>query len=278
MHDSYTEEPPAGLDDLLYAVVNRMLEPYGKSVVKPFSYNVLAGPQYPFDIKKPNEHDSKAEFQREYDAVSTSLECVTKLFETLLPAGDDEVTVKTRDQIRSVIDQKARVHAAYSKLDTSTALIRKNISDVGAYVPSLMVIADLKTTFIDRLQELESQKDRFWNLHHRAPDYHARALALRLAQLFASETGKRPTYGISGETGELSTDYSRALKEVFALLQISAQERGYAEWAISQITDEDLEPANPGILGSLLGTSGRLKESAYREIMGDNPLSKPKPK
>jgi hypothetical protein len=275
MQKSSSSDQSPSFQDLLYAIVNRMLEPHGKSVTKPQHVNALAGPQYPFDISKPSQHDSKAEFQREYDAVTAGISNSEQLIEALFPHSDDEASVKIVERMRWVINSKAKSNAPYTDLHSSTTMIRKNIADVGAYGPTIMVLFDLKNCLLDRLQELENQKEQFWSLKHRAPDYFARALALRLAQVFARETGQRPTYGLSGETGEPSTGYSRALKEVFALFDITSQERGYAEWAVSHITEKDFEPKNGGLLGTILGTGDISSQPSITDPLTKNPLGKP---
>jgi hypothetical protein len=92
----------------------------------------------------------------------------------------------------------------------------------------------------------------YWNKPHRAPDYHARAIALRLARLFARETGKLPTTGTTADDGDPSTPYSRALRDIFEILGFKTTQRNYAEWAIQQITENDLAPPSrlfSGLLG-----------------------------
>lgn len=92
-----------------------------------------------------------------------------------------------------------------------------------------------------RREELEEQRDKFWNKPHRAPDYYARAIANRLAKLYAQKTGKRPTSGSSGVNGEASTGFTKALEQIFQLLEIKSGPRSPADWAIKNLKDEDFD-------------------------------------
>ena len=133
------------------------------------------------------------------------------------------------------------VYGPPRELDT-TDLVRKNVADIGGFNATLYVLLDFWMALSSRHDELKDQNEKFWNLPHRAPDYYARAIALRLARLFARVTGQRPTYGSSGVSGDPSTSYSRALKQVFKLLGIKGGIRTHAEYAVAQITEEDLKP------------------------------------
>ena len=65
-----------------------MLKPFGKSS---WRGNMLLADREPFDISRPNQHDSKAEFQREKEAVDASIEHVRQLVITFVnPKHDDE--------------------------------------------------------------------------------------------------------------------------------------------------------------------------------------------
>lgn len=84
---------------------------------------------------------------------------------------------------------------------------------------------------------------------NRSPNYYARTIALRLARLYAKEMGHRPTLGISREGNFPSTDFGRALEEVFTILNITASFRNAARWAIEQLTDEDMRPQRNALAG-----------------------------
>ncbi len=275
------DEPPK-LEDRLYDIVNRMLAPYDVALERKQIWNALSGPDVPFDITKPTRHSSKADFQQTYETVSKGLEATSEFTETFFPGlNDDQPMPKTVSNLWGEIDLKARLRLNRSGLDLSRShdLLKKNAIETGLYVQTLTLLLEFQNILLERLAELGNEREEFWNLNHRAPDYYARAIALRLAKLFAKETGRKPTYGQSGETGEPSTTYSRALKEVFGVLQIGAQERNPAEWAVSQISDADLRPVSLGLLGGILGTPAAHSNEDIGVRLGRSPLSKPaKPK
>lgn len=250
MHDDTDPDPEQNAAERLHAVVDRMLEPHGKS--SPRGVGLINQFAAPFDTNKPNQHDSKAEFQREMDAVEGSLNQVSSAVQLLTTRDTETEQVTMLERLRPIIDQKLKSNAPRGRIADSVELVRRNIADVGGFTASIFVLLDLWTVLAERHQELRDQESKFWNLPHRAPDYYARAIALRLAKLYAKETGQRPTVGTSGVSGDPSTDFARALKEVFGILKIKSGVRPQAEWAVSQLTEEDLQP--PGkTLGQILG-------------------------
>lgn len=269
---------PEALYKQLYEVVDRMLEPHGQKLAD--QRGLL--PSYyfrpPFDISKPNQHDSKAEFQQEYDAVTNGLDGLQMIMDYLYGLADEESGRTVTNRLRPIIDDKMRSNAQNDELKNSFNLIRKNIAEVGGFIGSFLVCVDLERAAKERLQELEDQKDQFWNVPHRAPDYYARFIALRLAKLCTRETGKFPTTGTSGETGEPSTSYTRALREVFDLLDISVGVRLPAEWALKQLSDDDLRPPNPfaDSLGSspFAGADDTPSRGLFSGIFSDPPDEK----
>ena len=100
--------------------------------------------------------------------------------------------------------------------------------------------------------DLKDHKEKFWKFKHRAPDYYARTIALRLAKLFAREVGQRPTFGTAAEGDYPSTAYGRALEEVFEILEIKQKVRTHAKWAIQQITEEDMNPPPVNRLSAMM--------------------------
>lgn len=123
------------------------------------------------------------------------------------------------------------------------------------------------------MDALSEQEDLYWSLSHRAPDYYARSIALRLAKLYARETETRPTVGTSGETGDPSTGYLRALKETFEVLGIGTGVRSPAEWAVQQIGEEDLEPWRPFGLAGSMGLSSEIgdRSNTLGGVLGFDP-------
>ncbi|MEP3329291.1 hypothetical protein [Sedimentitalea sp.] len=240
MQDNIANNDEPDVAEQLHAIVERMLKPFDVKLQQRAS--TLLGQSAPFDFSRPNEHDSKAEFQREMAVVEQSLEHLSELIEHLSSSDDTGEHAETLRRVRPIVDYKLFRRSPRSFVRDPIKLVRKNVADVGGYTASLFVLMDLWSVMEDRYQELQSQKKEFWNLPHRAPDHYARAIALRLARLFAKETRQRPTVGTSGETGDPSTSFTRALKEVFDLLEIQTVVRSPAEWAIEQLTEDDLKP------------------------------------
>ncbi|MBO6510896.1 MAG: hypothetical protein JJ979_20835 [Roseibium sp.] len=240
-------------------IVNKMLEPYGKRILLQ-SGLVPRPPSLPFDTSKPNEHDSKSEFQRELEAVKGGLKGLKQAINSIAGGPTGSKRAETFKHLRPIIDAKFKSNADSSDLKSSLQLIRKNVADVGGFACSFLIMLDLKAVLEQRLEELKDQEDKFWNVAHRPPDYYARAIALRLARLFARETGEYPTFGTSGDTGDPSTSYTRALKAVYSVLGINADVRAPATWAIDKISERDLAPEPEGIFGGLLGLDSKPEE------------------
>ena len=81
MHDQGRSEEEPSLAERLHEVVDEMLAPYGKQ--SPRGLGLLADHSPPFDISKPNQHDSKAEFSMERAAVETASNLVNELLSVL---------------------------------------------------------------------------------------------------------------------------------------------------------------------------------------------------
>ncbi|PWE31364.1 hypothetical protein DDZ14_13475 [Maritimibacter sp. 55A14] len=235
--------PDPELREQLHTIVDEMLLPFGKTSPR-HGFSLLAGPQ-PFDSSKPNMHDTKAEFSRELALVSKNLKRIDAIVDSLVGDESDAEMAAAAKRLTAVIDAKMKVNAQNLSVAKTRDLIRKNVADCGGCVGSLFILLDFRQALASRLEELNEQRERFWSIRHRAPDYYARAIANRLAKLYARETGQRPTVGAHPDTGQPSTGFTRALQQVFALLEISSDVRSPAKWAVDNLKDEDLgEPHN----------------------------------
>lgn len=174
---------------------------------------------------------------------------ISELIELLAGSNEQQDSVEMLVRLGPIIDQKFARSAPRGQISSPVDLIRKNIADVGAFTASMYVLLDLWAVLSERKAELQDQEEQFWNVKHRPPDYYARAISLRLAKLYAQKTGQYPTLGTSGETSDPSTGFSRALREIFDLLDISTGVRSPAEWAIGQLTELDLSPPVNALLG-----------------------------
>ncbi|QGX97469.1 hypothetical protein EI983_03910 [Roseovarius faecimaris] len=260
MQGSSGELSELEVSERLHAIVDEMLEPFGKASLRMTGLNALAPPQPPIDIAKPNQHDNKAEFQHEQRIVETSIKLMSELAELLAPQSDASDQKEMIARLVPVIDQKMRTSKLYTTPKMALDLISKSAADVGGYYSFYILILDTWTAFNARQAELKQQEEKFWNLPHRAPDYYARSIAVRLAKLYAKETLQRPTYGSAGSTGNPSTAYARALRKTFDVLGIRAGIRNHAEYAIDQITEDDLKQQT-GLLGGFLGLAGMDSDS-----------------
>jgi len=235
------ETPRSDLHDVLHDIVDRMLAPFGKTSQR--SPPSLLGPNYPIDITKPNQHDSKGAFLAELSVVEKAIEHAEGFLGLFLDLGSEQAPAKDLDRFEEAIDAKIRSASSPAPITSTTELIRRNIAETGGLNGSLWVMVDIHRAMKTRLSELEEQRDQFWNVSHRAPDYYARAIASRLAKLFARETGERPTSGSSPVSGAASTSFTRALEDIFELLDIESGSRSPADWAITNLTEDDFRPA-----------------------------------
>lgn len=216
---------------------------------------LLGGTAPPFDTSKPNLHDSKAAFIEEKRAVEKTLELAGKLFEFMAARYDPEGgRQEVSERVLQYVDVSTRKGALRERPDTIWDMIRKNAADAGLTFCLTLLLADLIKELNQRKQELETQEATFWNLSGRPPNYYARTIALRFARLIARETGKMPTFGTARDGGHPSTEFGRALEEVFKTLGIKSDVRNAAKWAIRQLSEDDLkpEPKNYGNLNALL--------------------------
>jgi hypothetical protein len=255
----------------LYKVIDRMLAPFCSKSLRPqFG---LGGLSPPIDTSKPSEHGSKAEFQQEYEAICKSLTAVGALLKAQIGDRSNELQRVVLERMRSILDAELLECAPSAPDKNTTNFLRRNVAETGGTVITLFLIIDLQSALRARKFELEQQRDKFWNVPHRAPDYYARAIASRLAKLYVRETGQRPTSGSSPESGGASTGFTKALEEIFELLEIKCKARSPADWAIKHLTDDDFASkehplANLGLtnaeapftLGSNLGTDAPSEE------------------
>ncbi len=234
------------LFDQLRAITNRIYQNEGASFVD------AAGP--PFDISKPNLHDNKKEFSAEFKDVKDAIAAAKGLLDLLVSGFNPDATVnKHAKALVAYIDEQVRVRYRNNRPENISDLIRKNAADDGHSFVLAMLLIDYIQAMLKREKELQDQELEFWSNKSRPPNHYARTIALRFAREIARETGEKPTVGTSRDGGHPSTDYARALEEIFQLLKIRANVRRAANWAVEQLTPEDLEPQFRNALGSVFG-------------------------
>ena len=231
----------------------------------------------PFDISKPNIHDSKAEFQEEARAVDAALDHARALLQfTYSMYFEEEPGHNATKRLGDFVNQEARKDQDHERSESIIDMIRRNAVDYGLTFLTHFLVLDFQRQLAKRKQELADQESVYWSSAHRAPNHYARTIALRFAKLVARSTGKYPTIGTSRDGGHPSTDFGRALEEIFELLGIGANFRNPAQWAIRQLTDDDLKPSpkpslfelGSGILGSQMpkGSLTLLAEALQAEV------------
>ena len=219
--------------DRLYDIVNEMLGPEYAISVPPITG--LAGLRPPFDTSKPNQHDSKAEFLLELEAVEACLDGIASMVEKIAPREGEKKRQEMLDQLQLVIDEKMDGNIPGRRPDSGFAAGRNLAASVGGFYSTFVVLSEFRSALKARHSELKAQEAEFWSVSHRPPNYHARTIAFRLADLYFRQTGKKPTLGSSGTTGDPSTAYSIALKQTFELMEIDCGVRSPAEWAVANL-------------------------------------------
>ncbi len=208
----------------------------------------------PFDISRPNSHDSKAEFLQEKRTVSSALESAKPLIALILNGASTKGGPE-HDSIRKVLksdDASVRSNCRTDRLETVFDLTCSNASSVGVSTVVASLLFDLVAALEFRDRELKSQEAIFWSSTGRAPIQYARTIALRFAKRVARTTGRKPTFGTARDGGHPSTDFGRALEEIFKVLDVGADVRNAAEWALGQLSEGDLKPLPINALSGLL--------------------------
>lgn len=217
---------------------------------------LLAGNSPLIDVSRANLHESKKEFMVELAAVQAVVENLESIIEHIVP-NEEKIGPERKamlDRLRVAVDAKALQQARRRSLSTAGDLALKNIFDTGFHFGSMRLIIAMFLIYRERLSELKDQEKQFWTVSSRPPNYYARSMALRLARLYAREKGQRPTFGMSREGNFPSTDFGRALEEVFRILGIKASVRNAATWALDQLSDDDLRPST-NALATFFGSS-----------------------
>lgn len=233
--------------EALNAAVSRLIGREAKPL------NLLGGYMPVIDVSRANLHESKKEFLVELAAVQAVVDNLESIIEHIVP-NEEKIGPEKKamlDRLQSAIEAKALQQNRHRSLNTAGDLALKNIFDTGFYYGSMRLIIAMFVIYRERLSELKDQEKQFWTVSSRPPNYYARSMALRLARLYAREKGQRPTFGMSREGNFPSTDFGRALEEVFRILDIKASVRNAATWALNQLSDDDLKPATNALFNYL---------------------------
>lgn len=192
----------------------------------------------PFFLHSPTRHQSNPDFNVELAAVSGLVANITSVLK-IYTEGDDATKIEL-EALRVEIDDAARrqIEPSIPSNPIEFAVLTSRSASLTA--TTLIGLVRWHKQLKKRLDELLEEKQLFWAAAHNHAHPHARALALRLAKFYASETGLRPTRKTRERYSEASTSYALALAELFEIMSIPRDTRAPMVWAINRITDDDL--------------------------------------
>lgn len=241
------------LSDEIHAIVSELLGGGSQDRLNPMLPRL--------DTSKPNEHDTKKEFLAEKKFVLAAISHANALVETFFSKDNSGAFHAENPLLAQSIDSFLRRDAPKQSINVPSDLILTNMAMTGFVTNFTLSLLDFLRALRARNVQLADQEREFWSLSHRAPNYHARTIALRVARLYGQKWGKKPTFGTSSEGGHPSTQFGKAIERIFEILGLNCDIRGPIEWAIDQMTDEDLRPHSTGILGGFLGHSDPERSS-----------------
>ena len=225
--------------------------------------NTLATNPSLFDLSRPNIHDNKTDFLRERDTVAQVIKHLDGVTELLLRSEEgrspehDQMMERLRAAVETNIDRLSNREFNLS----ASGLAIQNVLETGFFYNSIIIVIQMQKAYIQRLSELKEQELEFWSVNNRPPNYYARAIALRFAKFYAREAGHKPTFGTSRDGPHPSTDYGRLLEEIFAILKIDGDYKRAGQWAVAQVTDDDMTLPMTGLLGMLGGLGNAHPDS-----------------
>lgn len=217
---------------------------------------ILESNSPPFDISKPVMHDNKPAFLREKKAVETLWEVVKTLDASIgAQVSEDDPSLREMSvRLWAAIDAGARRQKSRAIPTAISELLLGASVDQSLSLSLFRLIMELEEQLFARKQELEHQEAEYWSDSHRPPNHYARIIALRFAMAIHARTGEVPTFGIARDGNHPSTDYGRALEEIFELLGIKASVKNAASWALKEArTQAQTRPRNAlatGLLGA----------------------------
>jgi hypothetical protein len=178
----------------------------------------------PFDVTKPNLHNSKAEFLAEQKAVKEAREQAILLARFLsAPYREDAEEHDVAAPVCTAINESGRQSARTNELSHVTDLVLNNAAETDLSYTTSMLLVWVYEGLNERYERLREQEPEFWANQGRPPNHYARTIALRFAKLVAKHTGQKPTVGASRDGGHPSTEFGRAIEEIFSILGIKAE-------------------------------------------------------
>lgn len=163
----------------------------------------------PFDISRPNSHDSKAEFLLEKQAIGSALENARPHLDLVLNGVSDQHAPQ-HDAVRkslTFVDVSVRSKRRFGRLETVFDLMRSNAASIGVTPVLLFLLFNFVEALELREQELNGRELVFWSGVGPAPKHYARTITLRFAKVVPRATGTKPTFGTARDGGHPSTDF-----------------------------------------------------------------------
>lgn len=235
----------------------RILTPDQRAAVESAVKDMLPNRELPrklgdalsFELERRSIHATKAEFDEALALARRSLTLLRDLDE-LLREGSATLGLADDYAFRSV-DHKQETSNALRQEDMDAPFVKEKFLIYAAkelgFTRSLRLLIGKKMISTQiYIEVLEVQGDIYWRGSHRPADWHARNVAEWLCRLYVEAYGKRPTMG-SGAGGKPAGKFARALDTILRVLGI---ETGFAtpgKWAISEVTDEQVERAKDAL-------------------------------
>jgi hypothetical protein len=173
------------------------------------------------------------------------------LFKTGPEAKDAERALfKIGDLIKALIkilnelpdDQAERISAECAR--SARKVEASNVGKIGAVqgiIPSFTLLAVALTPGLHaELERVKTEIKRYWTGPGTNPDWHARHVALAIAEIYIRERCEIPTFGLRPDDAGPSTLYTRKVQEVFDILGIKVGFRKPSEYAKKKVKDADL--------------------------------------
>ncbi|UPH70160.1 hypothetical protein LGT41_0010080 [Abyssibius alkaniclasticus] len=213
-----------------------------------------------FSLDKANIHDNKSEFIAERDTVKLVSDSLHTLLTRLVSnkPGQPPEQAEMFERLSQVINITAASRIQSEPPYTAIDLALRNVMQTDFFNSTIYVAFEMYQAYSKRYIELMEQETQFWKVSNRPPNYYARTIALRFARFYARTQRRLPTYGTSSDGPYPSTEYGRILEQIYEVLGIDANIRHAAKWAISQLTDEDVNPP-PNALEQYIWAENRVE-------------------
>jgi hypothetical protein len=222
--------------DTIVKLNSRLEELFGAQPTTALTRNSPA-----FDISKRNIHDTKSEFMKEYQTTSSIIKHLRGILDQLIEPKftDDAKHSAMTKRLEKTVDEIASRTTARSLPRGADELLQLNMAQSGFYANSLNTIKAMLNNYHEHLEVLEAQKSEFWSAANRSRNHYTYDIACRFAHYYYDKKGEMPTFGISSQGAHPSTDFGRALEDVFKILGINSHIRGPAEAAIGELKGFD---------------------------------------